>query len=285
VWADLHKALVYVMTHVMELRRVDGTTFTPEEAEPVLEALHIGVSFALGRWVAPMLPVGQDASGQVVWESWQPPFCDPAQSPSSGWWFDRSRASLADLAELIDSLISEFSIPANRTALAMRMKYAITALRAQGFVEQRITIGTAGLEHLMWEKLFLSDRLTPKEYKYNANGWSAAVKLRTLLTEAGISTAIDASALPAAAEFAAQELQAKGRSLDGVDVVTEIRNELMHPKGDQEAVYEIEGLARDAWLLTRHYLVLLILHSLGYSGSYQDLRRISTSHVSAVPWS
>jgi hypothetical protein len=61
VWTDLHKADVYVMTHVMELRRADGADFTAVEAEPLLAALHIGVSFALGRWAAPMLPVGQDA--------------------------------------------------------------------------------------------------------------------------------------------------------------------------------------------------------------------------------
>jgi hypothetical protein len=66
VWTDLHKSDVYVMTHVMELRRIDGATFTPSEAETLLTALHLGVSFALGRWTAPMLPVGEGVAGDRV---------------------------------------------------------------------------------------------------------------------------------------------------------------------------------------------------------------------------
>ena len=61
VWTDLQKSDVRVMTHVMEIRRMNGSAFTGREAEPVLGAMQIGMSFALGRWVAPLLPVGLDA--------------------------------------------------------------------------------------------------------------------------------------------------------------------------------------------------------------------------------
>src|SRR5438477_606441 len=54
IWAELQRTGVYAMTHVMEIRRADGADFTAHEAEPLLEALYIGVSFALGRWTAPM---------------------------------------------------------------------------------------------------------------------------------------------------------------------------------------------------------------------------------------
>lgn len=56
--------------------------------------------------------------------------------------------------------------------------------------------------------------------------------------------------------------------------VTQIRNQLVHPKAEQERVYRRDGLVAEVWLLTRHYLVLLILHSLGYQGSYRDLRKL-----------
>jgi hypothetical protein len=85
VWTDLHKRHAYVMTHVMELRRMDGAVFCAADAEPVLTALHVGVSFALGRWSVPMLPVGQGADGNVVWENWRVYHCDPARRVSSGW--------------------------------------------------------------------------------------------------------------------------------------------------------------------------------------------------------
>jgi hypothetical protein len=68
VWDDLHKSDVLAMTHVMEIRRSDGTAFTAQDAELVLKAMHAGISFALGRWVAPLLPVGLDSSGTAVWD-------------------------------------------------------------------------------------------------------------------------------------------------------------------------------------------------------------------------
>ena len=69
-------------------------------------------------------------------------------------------------------------------------------------------------------------------------------------------------------------------------MVTQIRNRLVHPRGAQERVYQLQGLVAEVWLLTRHYLVLLILHSLGYQGSYRDLRKTRgwAGEVSNVPW-
>jgi hypothetical protein len=74
--------------------------------------------------------------------------------------------------------------------------------------------------------------------------------------------------------------------LDGPDVVTQIRNRLVHPRGAQERVYRLEGLVAEVWRLTRHYLVLLILYSLGYQDSYRDLRKLRgwAGEVGNVPW-
>jgi hypothetical protein len=60
----------------------------------------------------------------------------------------------------------------------------------------------------------------------------------------------------------------------------------VHPKGMQERVYRLQGLVAEVWLLTRHYLVLLILHSLGYQGAYRDLRKPQgwAGEVEDVPW-
>jgi hypothetical protein len=60
----------------------------------------------------------------------------------------------------------------------------------------------------------------------------------------------------------------------------------VHPKGTQEQIYRLDGLLTEVWALTRHYLTLLILHSLGYAGLYRDLRKIQGSawDVGTVPW-
>ena len=144
-------------------------------------------------------------------------------------------------------------------------------------------MGAAGLEHLMWQTLVLEGGMSGRLYRDQ----DAHEKLRRLLTEAQIPTDIDAALLPVTARFAAYEHQRQGKVLDGPEVVTQIRNRLVHPRGAQERVYRRDGLAAEVWLLTRHYLALLILHSLGYQGSYRDLRNTGgwAGDVGDVPWS
>ncbi|MGY1495696.1 hypothetical protein ACW4TU_03470 [Streptomyces sp. QTS52] len=278
-WRELHKTDVYVMTHIMEVRRADGAAFTADEADSLLTALHVGISFALGRWAAPMLPVGEDNDEQVVWEQWRTAFCDPARPNSDGWWYDQDHESLGDFLSLV---IDAFADPDKLTPLRFQMMYAISSMRSRDFVEPRIIMGTAGLEHIMWQSLVLSGALTEREYKRRP----AHDLLRTVLRGAQIPVDINPDLLPAAAQYAADVKARENKEVDGADVVTWVRNRLVHPQESQERVYGLDGLTRDAWLLARQYLVLLILNSLGYNGSYRDLTRIRgwVGDVSPVPW-
>jgi len=279
VWRNLHEAHIYVMTHVMEIRRADGAAFTAAEAEPLLTAMHVGVSFALGRWAAPILPVGEDSTGNIIWEDWRASHCDPARDISPGWWYEREHASLADF---LGRVIPAFADPDRLPGLRLQMMLGIAATSDRGFVEQRVMMGAAGLEHIMWQTLVLEGDMSESQYRTQ----DAHEKLRRLLTEAQISTDLDAGLLPITARFAAEEQRRQGKVLDGPDVVTQIRNRLVHPRGSQEGVYRLEGLVAEVWLLTRHYLVLLILHSLGYQASYRDLRKTGgwAGEVGNVPW-
>jgi hypothetical protein len=281
VFSDVRQADVYVMTHVMEIRRLNGTTFTAAEVTPVISALHVGLSFALGRWVAPALPVGLNDQAHAVWGQWGPTLCDPARRISSGWWYPEDQESLTDL---LACLLPTFRNPDKGQALRLQMQYAITAIADRGFVEQRIISGAAGLEHLMWQELVLSGRLT--EAEFTSRAWPAHRKLRTLMTEAGVDLSVHADRLPAATAYAASQRVDGARSADGADVVTRVRNRLVHPKETQEPVYGVKGLVTDSWLLTRHYLALLVLRSIGYRGSYQDLSRTNrwVGETEPVPW-
>ena len=279
VWQELHKTDVYVMTHVMEVRRADDSAFTADEADPLLTALHVGISFALGRWAAPMLPVGEDIDGHVRWEQWQGSHCDPARGISDGWWYDQDHESLGDFLSLV---IDAFADPDKLTSLRFQMMYAISAMRSRDFIEPRIIMGTAGLEHIVWERLVLSGIMTKRQYTVS----HAHDRLRKVLRAAQIPVDIDPGLLPAAAQYAADVKSNHNRDADGADIVTWVRNRLVHPQESQESVYRLDGLTRDAWLLARHYLVLLILNSLGYNGSYRNLARIRgwVGDVTKVPW-
>jgi hypothetical protein len=266
------------MTHVMEIRRSDGTAFTAQDAELVLTAMHVGISFALGRWVAPLLPVGLDSSGTAVWEQWQPSFCDPGRTPGLGWWYDRDHAALSHFLKL---LITAFADPARRERLWMQMVLAISATSAPGFIEQRIMVGFSGLEHMMWQNLVLTDVHTESNYRNE----KAANLLRDVLEAASIPAGLDSGLQPMMAGLATAKTTG-GPHFDGAEVLAWTRNQLVHPKPGKQRAYQYPGLLSEAWLLLRHYLVLLILHSLGYQGSYRDLRALQgmASTTVPVPW-
>ena len=270
---------MYVMTHVMELRRVDGAAFTAEEAGPVLEALHVGVSFALGRWTAPMLAVGQDHAGNAAWEDWRVFHCDPAQATAQGWWHQNDHQALGDL---LSRVIPVFTDPARRPVLRFQMMAAIAAMGDQGYADQRVMTGASGLENFTWQALVINGTLTKEQHRRA----HAHDLLRTVLGNASISAAIDAGVQPVVASYAAGERVRQGHELDAAEVAMQVRNRIVHPDEVTQRIYAREGLVKETWLLIRHYLVLLILHSLGYDGPYRDLRRIGgqASDRGVVPW-
>lgn len=262
----------------MEIRRADGSAFTAEEAEPVLAAMHVGISFALGRWVAPILPVGLDGNGAAVWEEWQPSFCDPGRAAGVGWWYEQDHAALSDFLKL---LITAFTDPDRRERLWMQMVLAITAVGARGYLEHRIMVGFSGIEHLMWQNLVLTGLHTEQDYKKA----EAGDKLREVLAAASIPAGINSSLQPVITSLVAAKKTA-GLKLDGAGTVAWTRNRLVHPKAGKLEAYQYPGLLIEVWLLLRHYLVLLILHSLGYQNSYRDLRILQqmASTTTPVPW-
>ena len=61
----------FAITHVGKLERSDGKRFAASKTETVFEALFRHLSFCRGAWVAPILPIGFDASGDRIWEQWR----------------------------------------------------------------------------------------------------------------------------------------------------------------------------------------------------------------------
>jgi hypothetical protein len=99
VWDALRESLVFVVTHVGELRRADGSSFRASEAADALTALQTGFSFALARWVAPVAPVGFDVADNRVWEQWASWRCGPAFGYLP-WWDHADGEDLKAFMEL-----------------------------------------------------------------------------------------------------------------------------------------------------------------------------------------
>lgn len=277
VWTQARDLGSRVTTHVMEIRRVDDALFLPEEITPVLDALHLGVSFALGRWVAPALPVGFDDADRQVWQQWGARLCTAGAPGALRWWFEQREW---ELAELLDLVVHRSAVSDDRFSLRFLLSSAVHSA-AGGFVEQRVTSAFAALEHLMWIRLAARGGMSKTAYKR----LHAHERLSMLLDEAQIDPDIDRKQLPAL--HAAADRRPADVPRTGPAIVCHVRNLIVHPTDHEEELYRQETeLVRQAWFLTHHYLVLLILHHVGYTGCYQ--RQLPpggwAGDVHRVPW-
>ncbi|MER7992570.1 hypothetical protein ACGF5H_29685 [Micromonospora chalcea] len=279
VWADLHESEKFLMTHVMEVERADGSDYGAGDLRSLVLALHMAFSFALGCHVAPALPVAYDRSGRVVWKQWAVPHCDPARSITPGWW---SGLQTTDFDSYLQLAVPALMNSPLGERLQFQMMFAISSIVPAGFVEQRIMIGFAGIEHFTWHRLVVDRQMTKSVYR-SLDGHE---RLRKVLKMASVPHSIDPLVSPALDSFAKAELARQGRRLDAADVATQIRNRLVHPTDLPGLVYHINDLATEAWALTRHFLTLLILNTIGYRGSYRNLSRLTGSahEVAPVPW-
>lgn len=243
----------FAVTHVGELRAIDGSSFDAAIASHVLYGWQLAMSFALGRWVAPALPVGLDTSGRRVWEQWAPWRCDEMRGYQS--WWDTHTGD--DLGSFVGGYLKAFLSPAEHPVVRHVAHHVIAANHSGTTGEAKIMLAQAGLEYLAWVNLVLSGRMSKRKYR----DLHAADALRLLLTDARIPADVPPG-LEAVIELAGRE------TLDGPGAVAWVRNRLVHPKEPDEP-YRIEDLVWQASQLCLEYAELLLLHRVGYDGRFQ----------------
>jgi hypothetical protein len=247
----------YVLTHVMELRRADGTSFNVDSAKQMIEALRLSFSFAAGRWVAPTLSAGFDAVRDEVWRWWVTPICDPYERIGSPII---SPLVVSDLDAFLKASVSKLhgGNAANTTRFQTMLATQTSNL---GFVENRIFSAFPAIENLSWETFVLGKRVSKSEFE-DTKLWPTARRLRELLVDAKVPIHVDAKRLPTLQQLATD------KDLDGPAVVTWVRNKLIHPKSPSDQLYKRESLMMEAWLQSREYICLLLLYAIGYRGGY-----------------
>lgn len=263
----------YAMTHVGELSRIDGMPFASSEAEDVIFGWQLAMSFALGRWVAPALPVGFDSGGMRVWEQWAPWRCDEMFGYQC-WWNDRCGD---DLGSFVARFLAAFLDDDHRAVTRYVASYTIAGNHSGTTAEGKVMLAFAGLDYLGWVDLKLAEKVSRQEYK----DLGAARRLRLLLDEAGIPTATPQQ-LDALIQLGTAESDVDA---DGPGTASWVRNRLVHPK-DPKSTYKGAYVWQAAQLLLE-YAELLLLRRIGYTGEFQ--RRYppgrSQWEHEPVPWS
>jgi hypothetical protein len=260
----------YRVTHQVDFAREDAASFTPPEAQDFLENLHYFLSFCRGLWVATSFSAAIDGKGEVAMEQWGTGRVSPWRDPSS--WIDEHHGS--PILELFQPFYEKLADETWKDALSHVVYWFQRAKTDSAGADGGCILLQASLERFAWhllvrEKASLSERAFDK--------LSAASRLRLML---------DALAIPTAIPPGLQQLgaYAQPKNLDGPEVLTFIRNRLVHPPkptavGEKVPYYEAYSLAK--W-----YLELAVLSVCGYKGEYSNRTRLRrwVGQVERVPW-
>ena len=288
----------YAITHNCRLWREGDNgvraNFTVREAEPVLEAVTLYLSFVRGGMVGMALPVGYSGGTSAV-EKWHVSAVDPGRYPHPhstrplGGWYPLYRPPgyeqphpAAWLAPLYEQFASRFlnADPKIRRfwqGVLRTLTYTYTDAERLD-VNRAIVPAWTALETLGWSVLVVQEGwLTADGHPDRGRGGyeklTAAERLRLLLKWAGLPNEVPGSL---------QKLRAKANDNDqwnSANVIAWTRNRVVHPdKHDQLT----DGLSAEAWLLAMWFTELMILKVLGYDGYFRN--RLSDEAVERVPW-
>lgn len=273
--AARRERIPFFATHQGRLFRTDGGTFSTDEGLEVLVGFQVAMSFGLGRFVAPVLPRGLDATETVRWEGWQAWRCDSRWGVEA--WLVPIRRS--DVTDLLSRFVANWLDPARRSAIRHGALGSVCAHNPTPTAEASVMLAQAELEALAWRKLVMSGRYSVAEY----TAVGAADRIAEMLVRCSIDTSIP-DELEALLDLATEPGTTAPATGPGVGAW--VRNRLTHPK-DPDAPYKISSLVWHTKLLLLEYLDLVLLHEIGYTGGWSRLYPPGrwSGTTEPVPWS
>lgn len=256
----------YAITHVGQLKRHGGRSFTISAAERALRELHLFLSFARGLSSPVVLSVGFDSQGKRIYENWGIQISTPWETCFS--WFDTNHGETFSL--LYPKFVALLRHPQLGKPVRDALYWYLRSSRAGAGagVDSGIILSQAALERLSYAYL--------EKEKLPTDG-SAADRLRRACQHLGLPTAVP--------KAASQIYNARRRKVwsDVPDAITKVRNELIHPK--DRLKIPIGKVVPSTWMLAQWYIELFILRLCGYDGVYSSrLRARWRGEVENVPW-
>lgn len=267
----------YVITHVGDIRHANSSEFSSDLLNDFLLCLKHYFSFALGRWTAPGLVVGFNADGERVFEQWGLHKTTHGPWEGSHTWFEYHHSDL--LSDTSKGFFTLWSNPTWNQSLREAIYWYVNAnggARPGGAaigVDASLLLCQTALELLAWT-FCVADRKLCSKNKFARGGLSAASKIRMLMSSLGLSLSIPAHY--AALKFIAAQGQ------DSLDVITSLRNGLVHPDATR---HKQAGAYYQAWQLSLQYVEFALLRLCGHSGKYANrIAKRWAGQVETVPW-
>ena len=258
----------YAVTHEGFVRCSDGESFSVEEAHKLLDGLHLFLSFAGGGDCGVTLISGSNENGEPAWEQWGTYSAFPWFDLSS--WLDHRLNNDAALSTAFSGFWRKMEPTTDAPDDPVRIAlYWYLRSNESNALQASIILTQAALERL-------ARQLLPSKRYKTLN--SAARKIRAVLQDTEIDTVI-----PQCFKELRTVRKAKG-ICDGPEILSEIRNDLVHAKMRANVCLDAYLEARD---LGQWYVELLLLKLFGYNGKYANRLAYKYEDIGEpeiVPW-
>jgi hypothetical protein len=280
---SLEEGSGYAITHVAKLERIDGSIFSSCAAEEILCGLNYFLSFVIGRWVSPVLPVGFNSNGQRVWEKWLH-YRTIAYNKSTVSWFPQLDPSFISVA--FAGFMKWWSNEDWQESFKLLIYWYVESNNSG--IEEGILMTQSACELLAWLVLVQERKVISDD---GLDKLKSEDSLRLLFSWLQIPITMPPvpEKSPLFLEALQKMLKAESNLLDCAGCITAIRNRITHPKrkGKSTTILKYSSEERtEAYILSKWYLELCLLRLFGYDGVYAN--RLYKSRwegdYDQVPW-
>lgn len=278
--ADLEKQLDaqggYAITHVGRITRTDGTVFTGDQCDALLDKLFWFFSFCRCSKTGPILVelIGKNENEKRLLLK---------ERAISKWeyrssWLPETEFRITSL--LFPGFFARISDPSWAETITYAIHWYLEVHNQSGAVQGAIVFGQTALEMLGWSLLVDHRRNVSRE---GYDKLPASDKIRLLLTTVGVPREIPSSFAKLLQAARAENWQ------DGPDALSGIRNRIVHSSADKrKALSRVEFSAIcESWMLCLWYIELTLLRLFDYSGKYYNRTgnaEYRSLNYAVVPW-
>lgn len=265
----------YALTHVLDIRKQDGRSFTLKEVTPVMDALRDAFTFCAGRRVAFPIKQGYIQDVEIAAEYTRVFIDRYSTGIKENWFLYQGSESLMELLPLI---YHKAKHPHIKQAIGRSIHWLAESYQTI-FAGQPAVATQNGLETVWWVILTqLPDSpLDEKGYKVLQ---TAANRMQAMAQQLQLDMKF-----PPFAELDKEKLKKAGPKItDFPTLFAHYRNHLIYPKAhpvfDHLRFEDEYSIVR----ASKQYLELGLLYIFGYTGNYTDHAELTGQTVRQVPW-
>lgn len=261
----------YGLTHLAHLEHTCEKAISTKKIHNDLKMLWFFLSFVNGSWISISMPHSR-SNEQEIFEEWTFYTCSPWKNFNRSFYDDHHPQICQDLFANFEKL---WKHPTWRQALNDSIYWYVGSNLQLNGVDSALILSQCALELLGWTYLVKSKDILKKS---TFKSMPASEIMNVLLSNLGISIAIpDRCARLQGIKIG------NSVSTNGPEVITYVRNSLVHPTKD--VTFSVHDYF-EAWNLSQWYIEMIFLRLLDYNKKYSNRLIISKFKgiVENLPW-